>query len=257
MRFLLVFLLSCLASSAWAQSTTILPQYQTAPGVNTSVSMSTPLPVGVYAGAGATSGKVLTSNGVGSLATFQPAAGGGGTVTSVTFTGDGTVLSSTPSSAVTTTGTLTATLATQTANTLLGATSTTLTNLAVPSCSGATSALTWTTSTGFGCNTISYSAGAVGTQTSNYTLVLGDQSNTVLLSSGSAITATIPPNASVAFPVGAQVVLIQYGAGASSLVAGAGVTIDRPSTLNFIGQYSIVMVIKIATNEWIATGALQ
>ena len=47
------------------------------------------------------------------------AAGGGGTVTSVTFTGDGTVLSSTPSSAVTTSGTVTAALATQTANEVL------------------------------------------------------------------------------------------------------------------------------------------
>jgi hypothetical protein len=42
-----------------------------------------------------------------------------GSVSSVTFTGDGTVLSSTPSSPVTTTGTLTATLNTQTANTIL------------------------------------------------------------------------------------------------------------------------------------------
>lgn len=42
--------------------------------------------------------------------------GNSGTVTSVTFTGDGTVLSSTPSSAVTTSGTLTATLKTQSAN---------------------------------------------------------------------------------------------------------------------------------------------
>ncbi len=42
-----------------------------------------------------------------------------GTVTSVTFTGDGTVLSSTPSSAVTTTGTVTAALKTQTASTAL------------------------------------------------------------------------------------------------------------------------------------------
>lgn len=47
------------------------------------------------------------------------ASGGSGTVTSVTFTGDGTVLSSTPSSAVTTTGTLTAALKTQTANQVL------------------------------------------------------------------------------------------------------------------------------------------
>jgi len=44
---------------------------------------------------------------------------GSGTVTSVTFTGDGTVLSSTPSSAVTTSGTLTAALATQSANLIL------------------------------------------------------------------------------------------------------------------------------------------
>ena len=47
-------------------------------------------------------------------------AAGTGTVTSVTFTGDGTVLSSTPSSAVTTSGTVTATLNTQTAGTYLG-----------------------------------------------------------------------------------------------------------------------------------------
>jgi hypothetical protein len=44
---------------------------------------------------------------------------GGGTVTSVTFTGDGTVLSSTPSSAVTSAGTLTAALANAPANTVL------------------------------------------------------------------------------------------------------------------------------------------
>jgi hypothetical protein len=47
-------------------------------------------------------------------------AAGTGTVTSVTFTGDGTVLSSTPSSAVTTSGTLQGTLANAGANTVLG-----------------------------------------------------------------------------------------------------------------------------------------
>lgn len=44
---------------------------------------------------------------------------GNGTVTSVTFTGDGTVLSATPSSAVTISGTVTAALATPAANTVL------------------------------------------------------------------------------------------------------------------------------------------
>lgn len=49
-----------------------------------------------------------------------------------------------------------ANLASQTANTVLGAlTATTPSGLAVPSCSTAASALTWTSGTGFGCNTIS------------------------------------------------------------------------------------------------------
>jgi len=49
-----------------------------------------------------------------------------------------------------------ANLASQTANTVLGAlTATTPSGLALPSCSGATNALIWTSGTGFGCNTIS------------------------------------------------------------------------------------------------------
>ncbi len=48
------------------------------------------------------------------------AGSGNGTVTSVTLTGDGVVLSATPSTAVTTSGTLTAALATAGANTVLG-----------------------------------------------------------------------------------------------------------------------------------------
>lgn len=48
-----------------------------------------------------------------------------------------------------------ANLATQTANTVLGAlTATTPSGLALPSCSGGTNALIWTSGVGFGCNTI-------------------------------------------------------------------------------------------------------
>ena len=53
------------------------------------------------------------------VSTTTSGGGGTGTVTSVTLTGDGTVLSSTPSSAVTTSGTLTAALATQAKNIVL------------------------------------------------------------------------------------------------------------------------------------------
>jgi hypothetical protein len=64
-----------------------------------------------------------TNTGTSHTVTLQFSAGTAsatGTVTSVTFTGDGTVLSSTPSGAVTTTGTLNATLANAGAGTVLG-----------------------------------------------------------------------------------------------------------------------------------------
>lgn len=71
------------------------------------------LPVG-------TSGYFLTTHGASANPTWTAGSGGSGTVTSVTFTGDGTVESSTPSSAVTTSGTVTATLANAGAGTVLG-----------------------------------------------------------------------------------------------------------------------------------------
>jgi len=64
---------------------------------------------------GGTTGQVCGAQG----AWFTPSGSGGGTVTSVTFTGDGTVLSSTASSAVTSTGTLTASLANATGYSVL------------------------------------------------------------------------------------------------------------------------------------------
>lgn len=62
----------------------------------------------------------ITVNAKGLITAAANGSSSSGTVTSVTFTGDGTVLSNTPSSAVTTTGTLTAALATAAKNTYLG-----------------------------------------------------------------------------------------------------------------------------------------
>jgi hypothetical protein len=99
--------------------------------------------------------------------------------------------------------------------------------------------------------------GTVNSQTSSYTFALTDMGGMIELNSASAITATIPPNASVAFPIGAQVNIIQYGAGAASIVAGSGVTIRYISTLNFLGQYGMVTAVKIGTDEWAVAGALN
>jgi hypothetical protein len=69
---------------------------------------------GVFSGVTVSTGLSLSSG------VLTATGGGTGTVTSVTFTGDGTVLSSTPSGAVTTSGTLTAALANAGAYSLLG-----------------------------------------------------------------------------------------------------------------------------------------
>lgn len=87
-----------------------------------------------------------------------------------------------------------------------------------------------------------------------YTLVAGDAAELVSLSNASAITLTVPTNASVAFPTGTQIILYQAGAGQVT-VGGAGVTIrSQGNKLKLTGQYALASLIKIGTNEWILAG---
>jgi len=89
----------------------------------------------------------------------------------------------------------------------------------------------------------------------SYTLVLTDADKLLSTSNTAANTVTIPPNASVAFSVGTQIVGIQLGAGQTSLVAGTGVTIlSSGAKLKCTGQYSGYTLIKQATNVWLLMG---
>ena len=88
------------------------------------------------------------------------------------------------------------------------------------------------------------------------TAVLGDANNLVTMSDASASTFTVPPNSSVAFPVGAVLTVIQYGAGQITLTAGAGVTFYNPSSLTTRAQYSTVSVVQVSANTWVAGGDL-
>ena len=94
-------------------------------------------------------------------------------------------------------------------------------------------------------------------QTASYTLVLADASKTIEMNVGTANTLTIPPNSSVAFPVGTQIVVIQQGAGATTITDGSGVTTNSKDNNSVVdGQYSSVALIKRATDEWYVIGAL-
>lgn len=87
-----------------------------------------------------------------------------------------------------------------------------------------------------------------------YTLVLADNAKVVTLNNASAIALTVPTNASVAFPVGTQVNIIQLGAGQVT-VGGASVTLrSQGSKLKLNGQYSVATLFKIGTDEWVLVG---
>lgn len=95
-----------------------------------------------------------------------------------------------------------------------------------------------------------------------YTFALADGSAAggnplVTASNASAQTYTVPTNASVAFPVGTQIDLMQQGAGKVTLAGAGGVTINsKGANLSISAQYVGVSLIKTATDVWTLFGDL-
>jgi len=98
---------------------------------------------------------------------------------------------------------------------------------------------------------------ALNAQTgTTYTAVLADDGKLVTCDNASAITFTIPTNASVAFGIGTQINVMQLGAGQVT-IAGAGVTLrSQGSKLKTNGQYAVITCVKIATDTWVIVGNL-
>jgi len=91
-------------------------------------------------------------------------------------------------------------------------------------------------------------------QTASYTLVLTDKNKLVEISNASANTLTVPPNSSVAFPVGSTLTVLQTGAGQCTITAGAGVTVNGTPGLKLRTTWSSATLIKRATDTWVALG---
>jgi hypothetical protein len=90
-----------------------------------------------------------------------------------------------------------------------------------------------------------------------YTLVLTDAGLTVTGNNASPITFTVPLNASVAFPVGTNIDLIQKGAGKLTVAGAGGVTINSlAGNKSAAGQYSGMTLRKEATDTWYLLGSL-
>jgi len=98
---------------------------------------------------------------------------------------------------------------------------------------------------------------SINTQTASYTLVLADGNNVqVDMNVASANNLTVPPHSSVAFAVGTAILACQYGAGQTTVVAGAGVTLRNPSSLTTRARYSTIGLVQIASDEWVVSGDL-
>lgn len=93
-----------------------------------------------------------------------------------------------------------------------------------------------------------------------YTLALSDDGGILTMSNGSANTVSIPTNATVAFPIGTQITIIQIGAGqvtvsaANSGTTTVGSTATLPASPKMRVQYGACTLLKVNTDVWYVIG---
>jgi hypothetical protein len=103
----------------------------------------------------------------------------------------------------------------------------------------------------------------VGTaNTADYTAVLADQYQALeIMNKATAIAFKIPTNASVAFPVGTAITVLNIGVGTCTIsavtsgtttVLSAGAVAAAPT----LAQYKSAVCIKTATDTWYVVGAV-
>lgn len=98
--------------------------------------------------------------------------------------------------------------------------------------------------------------------TADYTAVLDDQYQVLVpMNKATAVAFKIPTNASVAFPVGTAITVLNKGAGTVTISAvtsgtttilSAGATAASPT----LAQYKTAVCIKTATDTWYIAGSV-
>jgi len=99
-------------------------------------------------------------------------------------------------------------------------------------------------------------------QTADYTAVLADQYQALIpMNKATAVAFKIPTNASVAYPVGTVLTLLNKGAGTVTIsavtsgtttVLSSGAVAASPT----VAQYKTAACIKTATDTWYVVGAI-
>jgi hypothetical protein len=107
---------------------------------------------------------------------------------------------------------------------------------------------------------VAFTVGAA--QTADYTAVIADTYQVLeLMNKATAIAYKIPTNASVAFPIGTVLNILNIGAGLCTISAvtpgtttilSAGATAASPT----LAQYKAAACIKTATDAWYVVGSI-
>jgi hypothetical protein len=107
---------------------------------------------------------------------------------------------------------------------------------------------------------VAFTIGAA--QTADYTAVIADTYQVLeLMNKATAIAYKIPTNASVAFPIGTVLTILNIGAGVCTISAvtpgtttilSAGATAASPT----LAQYRSAACIKTGTDAWYVVGAI-
>ena len=96
-----------------------------------------------------------------------------------------------------------------------------------------------------------------------YTTVLDDNGQIVTMNNASANTLSIPTNASVAYPIGTQINVLQIGAGQTTIqvvtsgttsILSTGATAAAPKIR---ARYGMATCIKAATDTWYVVGDIS
>jgi len=99
-------------------------------------------------------------------------------------------------------------------------------------------------------------------QTGDYTAVLNDQYQTLIpMNKATAVAFKIPTDASVAFPIGTAITILNKGAGAvtiSAVTSGTTTILSGGGTpaAPTLAQYKSAVCIKSAANFWYVVGSV-
>ena len=106
-------------------------------------------------------------------------------------------------------------------------------------------------------NPSNWGSNGINAQTgTTYTFVIADANKLVTMDNASANAATIPPNSSVAYPIGTLIAVRQKGAGATTVTGGAGVTLNAVSTGAGLltAKFASVVLAQEAADTWSISG---